>query len=170
MGLIPGKGVAARQAGLARVCAPRKNRKFMVIAPIALTWRSRRRQMRPGRLAAMTRILFAALMALAVALAPVGSALAAHHAVAKPAMQDCHGKASKDHSSSSKDHASSKDHSCCDPMAKCPDSCGVKCCKLMGVIDALPIVQAWSFLPPEVSDPQKPPDWQLRPRPPPPRS
>jgi hypothetical protein len=112
---------------------------------------------------AMNRILFAALIALAVALAPVGSALAAYNAVAKPAKHDCHGKASKDHSSA-------KDHSCCGPMAKCPDSCGVKCCKLMGVILALPIIEAGSFLHPEVNDPQKPPDWQLRPRPPPPRS
>jgi hypothetical protein len=103
----------------------------------------------------MKRILFAVLIAVAVGLAPVGSALAAN-ALTEAAMQDCHGKASKD-------------HSCCDTMAKCPDSCGVKCCKLMGIILALPAIELWGFVPPQVSDPQKPPDWQLRPRPPPPR-
>ena len=40
----------------------------------------------------------------------------------------------------------------------------------MGMILALPTIQPRAFLPPEVSDPQKPPDWQLRPHPPPPRS
>jgi hypothetical protein len=106
----------------------------------------------------MYRIIMAALIALAVGLAPVGSALAAAHASAKAAMQDCHGK------------KTSKQHSCCDTMAKCPDSCGVKCCKLMGMIVSLPTIEAWAFSPPEVGDPQKPPDWQLRPRPPPPRT
>jgi len=106
----------------------------------------------------MYRIVLAALIAVAVAVAPVGSALAAAHVLSKAAMKDCHGK------------KSSKEHLCCDKMAKCPDTCGIKCCKLMGMIVSLPNLQPWAFLPPEVSDPQKPPDWQLRPRPPPPRS
>src|SRR5262245_24422778 len=106
----------------------------------------------------MYRILLAALIALAVGLAPVGSALAAAHAPSKAAMTDCHGK------------KTSKPHSCCDTMAKCPDSCGVKCCKLMGMIVSLPTIEASALSPPAVSDPQKPPDWQLRPRPPPPRT
>jgi len=106
----------------------------------------------------MFRFLLATFVAMAVALAPIGAALAASSVMSKAQMKDCHGK------------KPSGEHSCCDKMAKCPDSCGVKCCKLMGMIVALPTIQPATFLPPEVSDPQKPPDWQLRPRPPPPRS
>jgi len=105
----------------------------------------------------MHRTLLAALIALAVALAPVGSALAASTAMSKPAMEDCHGKASEA-------------HSCCDTMVKCPDRCGIKCCKLMGMIIALSGIDPPAFVPPEAVHPQKPPDWRLRPRPPPPRS
>jgi hypothetical protein len=105
----------------------------------------------------MYRIVLAALIALAVALAPIGSALAASAALAKAAMADCHGKAAKD-------------HSCCDAMAKCPDACGIKCCKLMGIVADLPPVVATADVALEMIDPQKPPDWQLRPRPPPPRT
>lgn len=107
--------------------------------------------------AAMYRIVLSVLIALAVGLAPVGSALSAY-ASSKAAMHDCHGK------------KTSKEHSCCDKLAKCPDSCGVKCCKLMGMIVCSPIIRASAYFAPEVADPQKPPDWQLRPRPPPPRS
>src|SRR5262245_16788707 len=105
----------------------------------------------------MQRLLLVVLIATAVALAPVGSALAAYAAMAKPAMHDCHGKKVAD------------DHSCCNAMAKCPE-CGVKCCKLMGMIVVLPDISAPVIQQPEVVDPQKPPDWQMRPRPPPPRS
>ena len=106
----------------------------------------------------MYRLLLAALIAVAVAIAPVGVALAAGNALAKAAMEDCHGK------------KASKEHSCCDKMGKSPDQCGVKCCKLMGMIVTLSPIAASAFMPPEIADPQKPPDWQLRPRPPPPRS
>jgi hypothetical protein len=105
----------------------------------------------------MQRALFAILIALAVALAPVGAALAATGAMSKAAMEDCQGKASKG-------------QSCCDTMAKVPDPCGIKCCKLMGMIVALPAMDAPGFSPPEAARPQKPPDWHARPRPPPPRS
>jgi hypothetical protein len=106
----------------------------------------------------MYRLLLASLIAVAVALAPVGSALAASSALAEPPMQDCHGK------------MSSKEHSCCDTMAKCPDQCGIKCCKLMGIVVALPAIDPLTVCPPAAGCPQKPPDWRLRPRPPPPRS
>jgi hypothetical protein len=106
----------------------------------------------------MYRLLLAGLIAVAVALAPVGSALAASNAMAKPAMEDCHGK------------KASNEHSCCDAMAKCPDHCGVKCCKLMGMIVALSGIDPPVLAPPEAIRPQKPPDWRLQPRPPPPRS
>jgi hypothetical protein len=106
----------------------------------------------------MYRLLLAGLIAVAVAVAPVGSALAASATLAKPAMEDCHGKKPAD------------DHSCCDAMAKCPDTCGIKCCKLMGMIVTLSPIAGSAVVPPEIADPQKPPDWQLRPRPPPPRA
>src|SRR5262245_7893391 len=106
----------------------------------------------------MSRLLLAILIAVAVALAPVGSALAAADAMAKPAMADCHGKKPVE------------DHSCCDKMAKCPDQCGVKCCKLMGMIVALSGIDQPIYVPPEAVHPQKPPDWRLRPPPPPPRA
>jgi hypothetical protein len=104
----------------------------------------------------MFRLLLAGLVALAVALAPVGTALAAGSTMAKAAMADCHGK--------------KPDHSCCDKMAKCPDQCGVNCCKLMGMIVTLPLIDPPVFVAPDVAKPQKPPDWRLRPRPPPPRA
>lgn len=105
----------------------------------------------------MYRALFAALIGLAVALAPVGAALAATGAMSKPAMEDCQGKASKG-------------QSCCDAMAKCPDQCGIKCCKLMGMIVAVPAIDPAAFVPPEEVNPLRPPHWHSRPRPPPPRS
>jgi hypothetical protein len=113
---------------------------------------------RDQRLMAIYRTILAGLVVLAVALAPVGAALAANQALAKAAMEDCHGKASKDCQS-------------CDTKAKCPDNaCGAKCCKLVGMV-ALPtsmlLIAAVLDRP---ADPQKPPDRLLRPQPPPPRS
>jgi hypothetical protein len=113
---------------------------------------------RDQRLMAIYRTILAGLVALAVALAPVGVALAANQALAKSTMEDSHSKASKDCQS-------------CDTKAKCSDNaCGVKCCKLVGMV-ALP-----TSMPPiavvldRPADPQKPPDRLLRPQPPPPRS
>ena len=93
----------------------------------------------------MHRLLLALLIAVAVALAPVASALAAGDAMLKQAMEDCHGK------------KAAEDHSCCDTMAKCPDQCGVKCCKLMGIIVVLAGIDPPVLVPPEVAHPQKPP-------------
>src|SRR5262245_64839187 len=107
----------------------------------------------------MYRLLLASLIAVAVALAPVGSALAASSALSKPPMEDCHGK-----------KTSKEQHSCCDTMAKCPDQCGIKCCKLIGMVVALPAIDPPMVGAPAADSPQKPPDWRLRPRPPPPRS
>jgi hypothetical protein len=106
----------------------------------------------------MYRLLLAALIAVAVAIAPVGVALAAGNALAKAAMEDCHGK------------KASKEHSCCDKMGKSPDQCGVKCCKLMGIIVTLSVIDPPLFQSPEAAHPLRPPDRRLRPPPPPPRS
>jgi hypothetical protein len=106
----------------------------------------------------MYRLLLAGLIAVAVALAPIGAALAASSAMSKAPMQDCHGK------------KTIKEHSCCDKMAKTPDQCGIKCCKLIGMVVTLSAIEPPTVPPPEEVQPQKPPDWRLRPRPPPPRS
>jgi hypothetical protein len=106
----------------------------------------------------MHRLFLAILTAVAVALAPVASALGASGAMAKSAMDDCHGK------------KPAADHSCCDKTTKCPDQCGVKCCKLMGMVVSLFGIDPPAHVAPEASHSQKPPDWRLRPRPPPPRS
>ena len=103
------------------------------------------------------RAVLAAFLALAVAVAPVASALSVSHAPAGPAMVDCHGQVSND-------------HNCCDPQAKCPDSCGVNCCKVMGMISDLLVIDRPPVLPLQVVEPLQLPDWQLRPRPPPPRT
>jgi hypothetical protein len=106
----------------------------------------------------MYRLLLAVLIAVAVAIAPVGSALAAGGGMAESAMEDCHGK------------KAAEDHTCCDAMAKCPDQCGVKCCKLMGMVVALSSTDPPALVPAEAALSQKPPDWRQGPRPPPPRS
>ena len=103
------------------------------------------------------RTILAGLIALAVALAPVASALAAGHVLAMPAMADCNGQATDD-------------PGCCDSQAKCPETCGITCCKLIGMISPLPVFDEPGAESERVADPQKPPDWQLRPRPPPPRT
>ena len=103
------------------------------------------------------RTILAAFLGVVVALAPVASALAVSHAPTGQAMEDCHGQVSNE-------------HNCCDPQAKCPDSCGVSCCKLMGMISDLLVIDRPSVLSLQVVEPLQLPDWQLRPRPPPPRS
>lgn len=111
-----------------------------------------------GRLMAIYRTILAGVIALAIALAPVGAALAASQSLAKAAMADCHGKASKDCQS-------------CDTKAQCPgDACGVKCCKLIGMVAPTSVAIALAVGLDHPVEPQKPPDRLLRPQPPPPRS
>ncbi len=105
----------------------------------------------------MYRSLIALLVALAVATAPIGVALAAANASGKIAMHDCHGK-------------KTVDHSCCDKMSSAPDACGFKCCKLIGMIVSLPLLASPRYFLPEAAEVQKPPDRLPRPPPPPPRS
>jgi hypothetical protein len=106
----------------------------------------------------MYRSVIALLIALAVATAPIGAALAAANAMNKSAMHDCHGKKAP------------VDHSCCDKMSGGPDACGFQCCKLMGIVVSLPLMAAPKFFLPETAEVQKPPDRRLQPLPPPPRS
>jgi len=126
----------------------------------------------------MHRTVLAILIAFAVAVAPVGFALAAAQAMDKAAtgkptmdmagMKDCHGKkvSGSDHSDKT-----GQDRSCCDDaMAKCSDACGINCCKLMGMVAVLPEVGPQAFALPDGIKKKKAPEWRLRPRPPPPRA
>lgn len=103
------------------------------------------------------RMMLAALVALAVAVAPVASALAAAQQTAMSAMEDCHGK-------------SANDDACCDKQAACPDTCGATCCKLAGMIAPLPVIDKPLAIPSRLAEIQKPPDWEPSLHPPPPRS
>lgn len=111
-----------------------------------------------GPLMAIYRTILAGLIALAVALAPIGVALAAGQTQAMPGMEDCQGKASKDCPG-------------CDAKAACPgDACGVKCCKLVGMVALPPRFSPVARSLDRLVDLQKPPDRLPRPQPPPPRS
>lgn len=108
------------------------------------------------------RIVFAGLIALAVAVAPVSTALGSVRIATKTEMagqaekQDCHGMAP----------AHSPDG---DMSSKCPGD-GSKCCKLTGALlfQALPIVAV--PVTHRGTEPQEPAGWSVKPRPPPPRS
>ena len=106
---------------------------------------------------ALYRVVFAGLIALGLALAPIGAALAAGHAMAKPAMEDCHGKPAKN-------------CPCCDTANCSTELCLVKCYKLLGTMPGTPVLLALAIVLDEPADPQEPPNRSLRPHPPPPRS
>ena len=111
---------------------------------------------------AACRILFALLIALAVAVAPVSAALTSGHAAAKTDMasqaekQDCHGMAP----------AHSTDG---DMNTKCPGD-GSKCCKLTGALLFRPLTIVAVPLAHRGTEPQEPAGWSVKPRLPPPRS
>jgi len=105
------------------------------------------------------RAILVCLIALAVAVAPVRAAFAANHPAAEQAMHDCHGNASQDCQSCDTNKASCSD-----------EACGIRCCKLVGLVTVAPVTLASTIISPLPADPQKPPDWQLKPRPPPPRA
>jgi hypothetical protein len=112
------------------------------------------------------RTLLAVFVGLAVAVAPLGSALVAVHATTKQSAN----YASSDHAMADCNGHAADDHACCDTSAGCPDSCGVTCCKLMGIVAALAPIDTPEFVLPQAAEPLKLAAWQLRPRPPPPRS
>jgi hypothetical protein len=106
------------------------------------------------------RILLAAVIALAVAVAPVAAALAPSGlASVKSAMDDCHGKA----------HVLCPDCDSKIKKAKCPAD-GSQCCKLVGSVAAAPRVMLLAGFPEAPLDPPQLLGWLQRPQPPPPRS
>ena len=113
---------------------------------------------------ALYRILLATVVALGLALAPVGAALAASQMSPKQAKTDCHGKAEQN-------GKIAKHCPCCDTKATCSvDTCGLKCFKLQATLATTPKELAFALLPGLRADPQKPPDWFSGPQLPPPRS
>ena len=108
------------------------------------------------------RILFAGLIALAVAVAPVGVALTSAHVAAK---SETAGQAEK-HDCQGMAPAHSPDG---DMGAKCPGD-GSKCCKLTGalLVQPFPIIAVAAVE--RGTEPQEPAGWSTKPRPPPPRS
>ncbi len=106
---------------------------------------------------AFCRLLLAALIALGLSLAPVASALASSQALAKTAMEDCHGKAGKD-------------CPCSDKASCAAQICAFKCYKLLATLSAPLTLLSIPVSPHELAHPQKPPDRLQRPHPPPPRS
>ena len=123
---------------------------------------------------AVCRIIFAALIALAVALAPVGMAIAACQTAAKA---DTAGKADMAGQAGTHDCAGAT-HSPDGKAAHSPDgkmeggcqSDGGKCCQLTGTLPAPspPVVAVAA--PDRPADPPKPAAWAVKPIPPPPRS
>jgi hypothetical protein len=121
------------------------------------------------------RAILAGLIALAVAVAPVAAGLVASAAArtasaAMTAAHDCHGSA--------RHHDKGPHHS---DKADCPDcqdqhqtkNCvgdGGKCCKLTGMVAALPIVLAPAENVDLAASPPTLTGWQARPPPPPPRA
>jgi hypothetical protein len=108
----------------------------------------------------MYRILLAAVIALAVAVAPVAAALASGALQStQSAVDDCHGKAPVPCPDC--DSKIKKD--------KCPAD-GSQCCKLVGSVAATPRVMLLAGLAEAPLDPTEPLSWLQPPQPPPPRS
>jgi hypothetical protein len=120
------------------------------------------------------RTLLAGLIALAVAVAPVAAtvvASAAARTAAAAATHDCHGKAAQDHHQKAPDDTNKAGCPDCDSKHK--STCvgdGGKCCKLTGVLAALPAAIDHMATVDIAANPPTLIGWQVRPPPPPPRS
>jgi hypothetical protein len=114
---------------------------------------------------AVHRILLALLMAVSVALAPIGAAMAASaqaDSAAMADMPDCPSKAAKQ---------TSKDCGCCDTKAVCQsDFCLAKCFKLNGEIIKSAVLLDLSAAAFVTAVPTRPPDRWPEPRKRPPRA
>src|SRR5262245_37950404 len=115
---------------------------------------------------AACRILLAGVVALAVAVAPVGVSLASGHVAAKSEIKSGMAGQSEKHDCQGMAPGQSPDG---DMSAKCPGD-GSKCCKLTGalLVQPLPIIAAAAVE--RGTEPQEPAGWSMKPRPPPPRS
>lgn len=113
---------------------------------------------------AVHRLLLAVLLAIGVALAPIGAAMAAAkqaEAAAMADMPDCPSKAKQ----------TSKDCGCCDTKAPCQtEFCLAKCFKLNGEIVKSAISLQWSKAAFVAAAPSRPPDSWPEPQRRPPRA
>lgn len=128
----------------------------------------------------LQRLIVVLLVALAVASAPIGAALAGPHlqkqgaadrseaAPAEPVnsvmaeMTDCEKMAGK---------PSSADCPCCDPQTSCPpEACLAKCYKIFGDLPDPPLMRLMVALAHEIAEPDRPPKRSIRPQTPPPRA
>jgi hypothetical protein len=111
---------------------------------------------------AVHRILLALLMAVSVALAPIGAAMAASAQADSADMPDCPSKAAKQ---------TSKDCGCCDTKAPCQsDLCLAKCFKLNGEIIKSAVLIDLSEAAFVTAVPTRPPDSWPEPQKRPPRT
>lgn len=120
------------------------------------------------------RTIVAVLIALAIAVSPMGSVSARTVAPASQATHavDAANMAAMEVTDCAKMmHEDTKhDCPCCDTDKACsPDLCLLKCFKVFGQIDAPQVVSALNALRLHPGDPQRPPDWADSPQPPPPR-
>lgn len=137
----------------------------------------------PAMIATLLRKLLSALIVLALVSAPVASAHAAFAmlpqshpaAVTAPdaAAQDVAGTDGMSDCMKAMQKAPAKDCGCCDTKSQCPDggACLVKCSNHVLAVATAPAAfgmgQRETVIP---AEPQRPPDWSLRPPAPPPRA
>ncbi len=122
----------------------------------------------------LSRLILAALVASALALAPVASALAAAtstieaQAHAKSAMVDCHKPAS--HTPASKTGSGSGHCPDCGTKGSCSAACLLKCFQLAATLE--PAIATFEIVRPHVpaAASAEPPGWSSRPPAPPPRA
>jgi hypothetical protein len=106
----------------------------------------------------LTRIILAVLVAISLALTPLGAALAASQTAHMTGMADC-------------DQAGKGACPCCDTPSQCPsDLCLAKCFKLVGEIMEPEITCPAPAQLRSAERPLRPPDSRQAPDPPPPRT
>jgi hypothetical protein len=135
----------------------------ILLVCVLTTYRPAPTWAQPGLTMVNYRTVLAGLIALAVAVAPISTALVAAPAATVAVTHDCHGNAPKD--------ANKTNCPDCDSQrqANCPGD-GSKCCKLTGTIAALPVLIVTAAAIDSAADPRESLGWQLGPRPPPPRT
>lgn len=138
--------------------------------------------MSDGRLGpvSLQRLIVVLLVAVAVASAPLGAALArAHltmyevtdHGAKPPAPHDMPGMADMADCAKMMGKSSSADCPCCDPQKACPpEACLAKCYKIFGDLPHPLLVRLRAAQTHESAEPDRPPKRSIRPETPPPRT
>lgn len=128
----------------------------------------------------LQRIIVVLLVALAVASAPLGAALAGPH-LAKHGAAD-HGVAAIDPPETSgivemadcekmMAKSATSDCPCCDPQKACPpEACLAKCYKIFGDLPDPPLLRLLVAQTHDAAEPNRPPKRSIRPQTPPPRA